>query len=325
MSIFLSVITPTYNRRHTLHRVKDSLERQGAANFEWIVVDDGSTDGTGELIESWQKDSGFPIRYWPMPRKGRNAAVNFAKKQASGRYIVQIDSDDAFSDDAMDVISEEIGKYFVAGDSSPAAIAFLYEDEAGNLLCTGFSRDAIRCRYLDAYFIHRLRGEFLCVLKREAYDSVNYIELPPPDHAPVTAPHARANQEYVFVNKVIGCAYRHDSEQRIVKSFIRGRADGKAFLKRAKYRYIWCLEALNYRIGYFRYHRRFFWKIAIRSIRLGLYFRIPLSQQYRKIMPARARLLWWLALPLGLAISPFYLARHGRADRKWEPESAAHY
>ena len=321
----LSVITPTYNRRHTLHRVKDSLDRQETTDFEWIVVDDGSTDGTADLVGDWQRDSRFPIRYWQRPHNGRNAAVNFAKTQASAPYLVLMDSDDAFTDDALRVIAESIERYFTPSNPGLAAIAFPYEDEKGNRLCKGFQSDIVRCTYLEAYFVHRLRGEFLYVYDRNSYDEVRYIELPPPFHAPISAPHARADQRYIFLDRVLGCRYRHDGEKRIIKTFITGKAGRPAFARRARYRYIWCLEALNHRIGYFRYDRPFFWKIAVRSVRLGLYFRIPLSMQYRKIAPSRARSLWLLALPLGLAISLIDLARYGRADRRWEPESAVNY
>ena len=56
-----TVFTPTYNRAHTLHRVYESLKAQSYKNFEWLVVDDGSTDGTYHLIEEWRKNSYFSI------------------------------------------------------------------------------------------------------------------------------------------------------------------------------------------------------------------------------------------------------------------------
>ncbi len=325
MSIFLSVITPTHNRRHTLHRVWESLNRQEPGNFEWIVADDGSADGTGDLVGRWQAESDFPIVYRLLPRKGRNAAVNFAKTLVSGRYIALMDSDDAFADDAMRTIAESVEKFLVPAGPALAGIAFPYEDERGNRLCTEFQSDVVRCTYLEAYFVHRLRGEFLHVYDRESYDRINYIELPPPYHAPISAPHARADRSHVFLDKVLGCRYRHDGENRIVKTFIVGKKDSVVFARRARYRFIWCIEALNYRIGYFRHDRRFFWNAAIRFVRLGLYFRLSLAEQYRKIVPLRARVLWLVALPLGLAIASVFLARYGRADERWEPESAVNY
>ena len=61
---FLTVFTPAYNRAHTLHRTYESLLRQDCKDFVWLVIDDGSTDNTAELLSQWQKkDNGFEIKY----------------------------------------------------------------------------------------------------------------------------------------------------------------------------------------------------------------------------------------------------------------------
>ena len=68
----LSVVTPTYNRAHTLSRAWESLNRQGPLRFEWfewIIIDDGSTDDTGKIITEWQSASRFPIIYERMPHR----------------------------------------------------------------------------------------------------------------------------------------------------------------------------------------------------------------------------------------------------------------
>ena len=54
-----TVFTATYNRAHVLHRVYDSLRAQTFRDFEWLVVDDGSTDGTGALVEGWRAEADF--------------------------------------------------------------------------------------------------------------------------------------------------------------------------------------------------------------------------------------------------------------------------
>ena len=77
-----TVFTPTFNRADTLSRVYDSLSAQTFDDFEWLIIDDGSTDGTRKLVTSWQHDSTFPIRYLHQPNAGKHLAHNWAVEEA---------------------------------------------------------------------------------------------------------------------------------------------------------------------------------------------------------------------------------------------------
>jgi len=100
--LFLTVFTPTYNRAHTLHRVYESIRSQtlqkvdGKYIFEWIVVDDGSTDNTAELIERWRNEADFPIRYFHQENRGKPHASRKGIEEANGELFLFADSDDAF-------------------------------------------------------------------------------------------------------------------------------------------------------------------------------------------------------------------------------------
>src|SRR5690606_24599404 len=98
---FFTVLTPTYNRAHTLERVYQSLCEQQFKDFEWLVIDDGSTDNTRNKIETWQVDSPFPIRYVWQSNQHKKTAFNTGVKQAWGRLIVALDSDDTLLPDSL--------------------------------------------------------------------------------------------------------------------------------------------------------------------------------------------------------------------------------
>ena len=100
--MFLSVITPTYNRAYTLERLYRSLTEQTDPDFEWIVVDDGSTDDTEDLICKFQKDDQIVIRYVRQENGGKQRAHNRGVREAAGEMIVCVDSDDALSPDAVE-------------------------------------------------------------------------------------------------------------------------------------------------------------------------------------------------------------------------------
>ena len=89
-----TVFTPAYNRAHTLHRVWESLKAQTLRDFEWLVVDDGSTDGTQALVEQYQREADFPVRYFLEPHRGAWAVHNVSMRESKGDLWIKLDSDD---------------------------------------------------------------------------------------------------------------------------------------------------------------------------------------------------------------------------------------
>ena len=75
--------------------VYDSLTAQTFRDFEWLVVDDGSTDGTRALIEAWRDEADFPIRYYHQKNQGKHVAYNHSVPHARGRFFLTLDSDEA--------------------------------------------------------------------------------------------------------------------------------------------------------------------------------------------------------------------------------------
>ncbi|MEM2567681.1 MAG: glycosyltransferase family 2 protein, partial [Candidatus Bathyarchaeia archaeon] len=133
----VSVITPTYNRASFLPRVWQSLKAQTEGNFEWIIVDDGSTDNTPELVEQLQKEDNC-IKYI---RFNTNKGVNFARakgvEESRAPYLVFLDSDDTLYDsNTLAVMLSEIRSTpddigavaFIAVDEHGKPMAFLEQD-----------------------------------------------------------------------------------------------------------------------------------------------------------------------------------------------------
>lgn len=104
----ITVFTPAYNRAYILENLYRSLQRQTFKDFEWVIVDDGSTDNTEELIAGYLKESNdFSIVYEKVKNGGKHRAVNTGVLLASGNLFFIVDSDDYITDDALQIIHDE--------------------------------------------------------------------------------------------------------------------------------------------------------------------------------------------------------------------------
>ena len=107
----ITVFTPTYNRAYILPQLYESLKRQTSQDFCWLIVDDGSTDNTKELVESWISESIIPIRYFYQENGGKNRAHNYGVTLCNTELFMCCDSDDYLTDDAVELICKEWYNY----------------------------------------------------------------------------------------------------------------------------------------------------------------------------------------------------------------------
>ena len=97
----ISVFTPTYNRANTLQRLYDSLLSQQYKNFEWVIVDDGSSDQTVEVVQSWINEAKIKIVFYKQENGGKHRAINKGLDLATGELFFIVDSDDYLLEDSL--------------------------------------------------------------------------------------------------------------------------------------------------------------------------------------------------------------------------------
>lgn len=97
----ITVFTPTYNRAYILPMLYNSLLNQESNNFEWLIIDDGSTDNTKALIDKWLLEQRISIRYLYQENKGKSLAINSGVENALGELFFIVDSDDQLTNDAV--------------------------------------------------------------------------------------------------------------------------------------------------------------------------------------------------------------------------------
>lgn len=172
----ITVFTPTYNREKTLNRVFQSLCCQTYKDFIWIIVDDGSTDNTREIVERFQQQEMFPIKYIYQENSGKHTAINKALKETDSELFLIADSDDSFSYNALEV-------FINTWDSIPCekkheykgVIAKCYDAETKQPIGI-FSEKIFDSNDLDAYFKLNLRFEKWNIVRTDIMKEISFPE-----------------------------------------------------------------------------------------------------------------------------------------------------
>lgn len=161
----LTVFTPTYNRAHTLTRLYRSLCDQTCKDFEWLVIDDGSSDDTTKLIEKFIDEGKIPIRYIYKENGGLYTGYNTAYANISTELNVCIDSDDYMPEDAVAIIKESWSKY---GSNNYAGLTGLDFYAGTSKPIGGFFPDNLKEGYLlDLYIKGIHRGDSKQVMRTD--------------------------------------------------------------------------------------------------------------------------------------------------------------
>lgn len=165
----ITVFTPTFNRDYCLGRVYESLVRQTKKDFEWLIINDGSTDTTEELVQSWiDSKPFFSIKYVKFDESGGlQRGINKAYSLAAGEYILKIDSDDYLLDDAVESISNWLDT--VKDDSMCLGVGGFYLKPDGSMHTEDSKKPLFKTKdYIDCNFFEREKYN-LCVDTIEAY------------------------------------------------------------------------------------------------------------------------------------------------------------
>ncbi len=161
----ISVLTPTYNRANDLEKLYTSLVINSNSNvdFEWLIMDDGSTDKTRIVIENFIKQGIVDIKYFQQPNQGKMAAINNLMRNVTGDLVFTCDSDDYLVTGAFDIIKKYAPK--ILEDDTIYALAFLKKTKNGKISGKKFSENLYRTDMFSLYFREKMSGERTLVFK----------------------------------------------------------------------------------------------------------------------------------------------------------------
>lgn len=171
----ISVIIPTYNRAHCINDAVESVLSQSFQDFEVIVVDDGSTDGTAEVLRTY----GDRLKVIRQSNGGVSTARNTGIRAARAEWIAFLDSDDTWEKDKLKIQVEDL-------EENPGAVTYIVDafiSDATNPLPSMFQLWGLRSEFTRVKFRERplpdvLRAWFMvscCVIRREAIEAAGYF------------------------------------------------------------------------------------------------------------------------------------------------------
>lgn len=229
----LTVFTPAYNRAHTLGRTYESLLRQTSKDFVWLIVDDGSSDNTAELVRQWQAlDNGFEIRYVYKENGGMHTAHNTAYENIDTLLNVCIDSDDYMTDDAVEKINTFWAEH---GSDKYAGIIALDCIEDGSIIGLPLETDRTETT-LTGYYKRGGKGDKKLIYRTDVICSYPpYPTFPEEKYVSLAYKYEKADKDYTLLilnEPVCVVEYQADgSSTNMFRQYLRN-PKGFAFVRK---------------------------------------------------------------------------------------------
>jgi glycosyltransferase involved in cell wall biosynthesis len=289
----ITVFTPTYNRAYCLHQVYESLCRQTSTDFEWLVIDDGSSDNTKELVNLWIQENKIKIKYIYQDNLGMHGGYNTAYATIETELNTCIDSDDYMPDNAIELIVAFWGKH---GNKKFAGIVGLDTLNDGSILGKKFPKNLKSASLEDLYNKYKIKGDKKLVYRTEVVKK--YPKYPiheDESFVPLGSLYLQIDKEYelLCMNEVLCIVeYLEDgSSLNIFKQYVR-HPNG--------FRYSRTVE-----IAYSKYFKVKF-KALIHYVSSSIFIK-----DYKFFKSENPFFLTMLAIPLGVLLN-FYINKKAK-------------
>lgn len=285
----LTVFTPTYNRAYTLHKCYESLQKQTSKDFIWLIIDDGSTDNTKELVDGWIAESKMEIRYKYQENQGMHGAHNTAYELIDTELNVCIDSDDYMPEDAV----ENIVNFWKENKRDDlAGIAGLDIYESGEIIGEKLPEYIKESTYWDIYHKYRVKGDKKLVYRSDLTRKYPYPVFEGEKYVGLGYKYAKLDDGYklLFLNKPLCVVeYMEDGSTRNMLRQYRNNPRGFAFIR---------VEDMQNPRG----NLKFKFKSCVHYVSSNL-----ISKNKKFIKESPCKLLTVLAFPLGFGLYKYIM------------------
>ncbi len=277
----VTVFTPTYNRAYRLSNLYESLRCQSCFEFEWVIVDDGSTDNTEELVKSWGTDNPFNIVYYKQNNKGKYQAINKGAMLASGSLFYIVDSDDILPPKSIEVVERVYSE--IKDDSSFGGLCGLKCYMNGEKVGGGADFGVLDCNSFEFKFKYKVEGDMAEVIKTDVMKEFPFPDFSPEKFCPEALMFFRIASKYklrYFYEDIYECEYLPDG---LTASIVKIR------MKSPKAATTYYSELCGYDVPFFEKV-----KGAINYWR----FKMCIKTSERNTMPSIG--MWNILMPLGV-------------------------
>ena len=232
--LLLTIITPTYNRAYTLPSCYRSLCRQTDQRFKWLIIDDGSTDETEEVVNSWIQEKKIEIEYLKKENGGKASALNLGLDKVDTEYVVCLDSDDYFYSDAVEKALNQLAE--IEGQTSSCGILALRTNPDGTVM--GGESIPLDMKYVkaaDVFLKLNLHTELICFYKTKILKKYRFPVFEGEKFVSPAWMQYQITQEYNYAvswDKFCCCEYVSDGLTQNKKKVILNNPKGYTCVKR---------------------------------------------------------------------------------------------
>lgn len=166
----ITIVTPSYNRVHTLPRVYESLKNQTFKDFKWIIMDDGSTDDTKQLIEKYQVENLFEIEYFWNKNQHKFVTVFEGIKKVTSKYFMIVDSDDSYPENALQILFDEVEK--INNQDEFISVMGLSQFEDGSIVGNQYPDNGFDGSIFDMRYKYKVRGDKFGIFITKTYQQL---------------------------------------------------------------------------------------------------------------------------------------------------------
>ena len=222
----ISILTPTFNRAKLLDKLYTSIlinSNNSNCDVEWLIMDDGSTDNTRIIVDTYIKENIINVQYFYQENSGKMSAINELVKRCTGDLILECDSDDYLVPETFKIIEDALVQ--CKDMANIYAMAFLKYDQNGNNMGNNFPEDNYESSMFDLYFKEGITGEKALVFNSSIRKKFKYRLENGEKFVTEARLHHEMDLHYnirCFNKKIMICEYKDDGySKNINKLFIQ--------------------------------------------------------------------------------------------------------